>query len=197
MKIYTSLKVVFNLFLILFFLNTTSCKIMIAKWYGLKRPKPETNESITKFVSSNHIDYDYLYRVKENEDLGILYKELQSINGIQVLDSNLNLLLVADSSLCHMGVRSTAKKLIQQNELIQKAKKIKNLKSIFDNQLICISSKEQACELKNLKSIIILLGVCKYIGLNKKLSDVDFIHELQNMGIRNKVSIILVNSDLH
>jgi len=163
------------------------------KIYGVTKPKVETDKSVTEILRDKKIDYDYLFRLKNNESFNIVTRGLNSNNAILSTDSNLNLLVTEDSNLCHMGVRSTTTEIIRQNSLLAKAKRSKSMKTLFSNNLKCINCKSDQLQLK---PVVVIITYAKFLGFHEKVSDIDYLNELEKSGLRDNVSIILINMDL-
>ncbi len=171
----------------------TSCKPLLLKFYGVKTPRIETDNSVIALLNKRNIDYDYLFRIKDNSMFNKVNQELNANNVIMTTDSNLNLIITEDTNLCHMGVRSTTTQLIKDNSLMDRAKIRKNLSPLFKQQLNCLNAKENQLIFK---PIVVILTYAKFLGFNEKVTDIDYIQELQQQGLRDKVSIILINMDL-
>jgi len=92
-----------------------------------------------------------------------------------------------------MGVRSTTTQLIKNNSLLKNAPVGNNLRTLFKNNMNCLNCPNN--EMK-LKPVAIIISYAKFLGFNRKVSDIDYIDELREKGIRDKVSIILINMDL-
>ena len=171
----------------------TSCAKLLTRLYGVKKPRVESNETVINMLEKHGIEYDYLFRLNDMKAFNKVTQALAKTNAIIIADKNLNVLVTEDSSLCHMGVRSTCKELIRNPRLILKAKKSQNLQSVFDKHLICITCKEDFDFAK--RDITVVLTYAKFLGFNEKISDIDFIKELQDEKLINKANVVLINMD--
>jgi len=147
---------------------------------------------VLQIIEQKGIDYDYVYRINSNDAFNTVNKALAS-NFILTIDSNYNTIVTTDTNLCHMGVRSTTTQLIKNNSLLKNAPVGNNLRTLFKNNMNCLNCPNN--EMK-LKPVAIIISYAKFLGFNRKVSDIDYIDELREKGIRDKVSIILINMDL-
>jgi len=181
------------IFLLLTIIVLSSCKQILVRLYGVKKPKIESNETVVRMLEKEKVYYDYLFRLKSINSFNIVQKQFEKANSIIITDNDLNVLVTEDSSLCHMGVRSTGKQLIRNSELILKAKRSKNLTAVFQKELNCINCKK-TFDFSD-KKIIVLMTYAKFLGFNDKVSDIDFINELKEENLLDKVNVVLVNMD--
>lgn len=180
--------------LILILLHS-SCKYLLVKSFGMKKPKEMTDSEVIDYMKEKRIDYDYLLRIRNRQDMGNVSKELDGLNVVVMLDRKFNILSIADSQVCHMGVRSTAKQILRDSTLLEKVEIRKNVKELFEKNLAILDGKNGVTDFEKGKKFLMVFGCSRWTGMNEKMTDVDFIEDLQKNGSREKVSVLVINFD--
>lgn len=179
-------------------LVTSSCQQMARKMYGIKSPKPETNESVMEYVKSHNLDFDYLIRPKSDSLFQKVIHDISGgqFNGVRVFSSDGELLINTNDTSCHMTVRRKLTEAIRSGRVPKSVSSGGNIRDIVQSATICLNcDNQQPLFSQALKRYIVVLGIANFIPLKPKLSDVDYIQELKQEGLRDSVSIVLLNSD--
>lgn len=112
-----------------------------------------------------------------------------------MLDKNFNVLSIADSNVCHMGVRSTAIQILKDSTLLRKVDIKKNVAELFEKNLVCVDGKNGVMDFAKRKDFLMVFGLSRWTGMNEKMTDVAFIEELKQKGLRDKATMVVINFD--
>lgn len=185
------------LLVIILSIYVISCKMLVGKYYGLEKPKPRSDKEIIEYLNRNKVGYDYLFRPRDVNNFRKVSNSLGGANLITLIDQNMNILAIEDSTVCHMGVRNTACNMIKNPSMQKIRQNENNIEPVFDNFTTLIHQQNgHTWNGKPSKRLAVILSINMFSGLNAKMSDADFIIELQNKGLRDSVDIIVINFDL-
>jgi len=174
-----------------------SCTPVLSLLYGVKKPRVESNESVMAFVRSHNLDYDYVIRPKNDSSFIPVIKAVsQSMNGIRVFASNGDLLIDTNDSSCHMTVRGDLTKAIKSGRVPHAVAMKTNIKSLVQSETVCLSCSDgQPLFSHRLKRYVVVFGVAKFIPIRKHVTDIDYVQELRKAGLRDSVTVVLLNTD--
>ena len=165
---------------------------------GIKDQKPKTDEEIIAYVQANHLDYDYIIRPQTDSELKVITRYMKiAFNTLVVYDNRGNEVQNTNDSTCHMKLRS------QMDEMLKNAPSepgliVKNNKMPVDNSCKCLNcSNGLPLYNQELKPYVIFFSFATYIPIKKRLTDLDYISELKEKGLRDKVSVVLLDADIH
>ena len=191
-------KIAVSLLLIGCYCGTTSCNHILMTVTGIKDPKPKTDEEIIAYVQANHLDYDYIVRPRTDSELKVITGYMKiAFNTLVVYDNRGNEVQNTNDSTCHMKLRS------QMDEMLKNAPSepgliVKNNKMLVDNSCKCLNfSNGVLLYNQELKPYVIFFSFATYIPIKKRLTDLDYISELKEKGLRDKVSVVLLDADIH
>lgn len=185
--------------IIILIVGFCSCKRLIAKAYGVKKPRPTTDSMAVHYLDHSDVDYDFVLRLNKNTGIKTLSKDYQvASNSIVLYDDKGNELGNTNDSTCHYSLRSQITKIISANaDAIRFSKR--NIKDFLNDSTHCLSCGSMNSKLfdRPLKKYVLLFSYARFIPLRgKKLSDLDYLDELKSLGLRDRVSVILLNKDL-
>ena len=165
---------------------------------GIKDQKPKTDEEIIAYVQANHLDYDYIIRPQTDSELKVITRYMKiAFNTLVVYDNRGNEVQNTNDSTCHMKLRS------QMDEMLKNAPSepgliVKNNKMLVDNSCKCLNfSNGVLLYNQELKPYVIFFSFATYIPIKKRLTDLDYISELKEKGLSDKVSVALLDADIH
>lgn len=176
----------------------SSCTPVLKLVYGIKKPKKESDESVVKFVQRHHLDYDYLIRPTNDSAYRHVIAAISKgqLNGIMVYSSDGDLLINTNDSTCHLGVRSQLTAAIRSGSVPKEVSGSVNIRSLIQSETVCLNRTDQSPLFSHpLKRYILIFGVAKFIPLKPKLTDVDYVQELRDAGIRDSVTVVLLSTD--
>ena len=114
-----------------------------------------------------------------------------------VYDNAGNEIANTNDSTCHLRLRSQITDMLKAGKY-DGPKGNKNIKSLIaDNTqfLNCVDSKNLFAH--ELKSYVVIFGAATYIPIKEKLSDLDYVQELKAQGLRDKVTVLVMDADIH
>jgi len=176
----------------------SSCSKVFMMYMGIKKPRPKTDEQVKAFVNEQHLDYDYFVRPKDDSALFRMQKKMKiGLNNIVMYDNSGNEIGNTNDSTCHYSLRSQITALLKSDNYV-KTLAPKNIKEEFDQDIRCLYCKTNAPLFsQDLKQYVLFFTVSTFIPIREKLSDLDYVQELKQMGLRDKVSVVLISGDVH
>jgi hypothetical protein len=176
----------------------SGCTKLLVKIMGLKKPKPTTDQQAIQYVKDHRLDYDYLLRPKTNAEIASINRFMKiGANSIVLYDSAGNEIANTSDSNCHMNLRSQITWLLEHGGYTPSFLS-KNAREIINDSTICLNCNNgQAFFEQQLKPYILLFSLAKFIPLKQPFSDIDYVQELKQKGLRNKITIVLLEEDLH
>lgn len=93
-------KIVIIAFIIFGILSLSSCKFVIKTFYGIKKPKIETEKSLKKYLKRKGINSNNIYAVSQNDFMQIT-KQIGGIPEILIFDKNGNNIMYKEEGQCN------------------------------------------------------------------------------------------------
>ena len=184
-------KIAIITFIVFGMLSFTSCQFALKTFYGIKKPKTETEKSLKKYLKRKDINSDNIYAVNYKDFIEIV-KQIGGIPEILVFEKNGKLIKYKEETDCNASAFDFIKKLSIKDTL----QYVDSL-NIDDYLLKLKDFKGKSIEFKKQTETDFYLFIfwVRYSGrLNK--DHVKIWEEQANNNKNSKIEVIKVNLDL-
>jgi hypothetical protein len=116
-------KIVIIAFIVFGLFSFTSCQYTLKTFYGIKKQKVETENSLKKYLKRKDINSDNIYTVNQN-DLIQIAKQIGGVPDILIFDKNGKNIIYKEEGQCNAYAFNFIEEL--SNEMTSKLEKILN-----------------------------------------------------------------------
>ncbi len=169
----------------------TSCKSVLKTFYGIKKPKIETENTLRKYLKKKDINDDNIYTVNYS-DFKKINKQIDGIPEILIFENNGKLIKYKNDNECNAKAFDFIENLSKTDSLRYDKKTTLNN---YLNKLRDFNGKAIKMEKDNNIDFYLFVFWAKYVGrLNK--DHVKIWEEQANNNKRSKIKVVKVNLDI-